>query len=75
MFEQVPKNMKLVAVPFYELYNSASRYGPVIAALPHILSRFRLTFVGGDRQLALRLTSGKQEDEKDEENIYGANVS
>ncbi|GAA5835217.1 hypothetical protein JCM11251_006646 [Rhodosporidiobolus azoricus] len=35
----VPKNMKLVALPLFELYDNAVRYGPQLAAIPHILSR------------------------------------
>lgn len=39
---QVPGNMRLVAVPFYELYDNMARYGPVISSIPHLLSRYRL---------------------------------
>ncbi|GAA5850207.1 hypothetical protein JCM8547_001042 [Rhodosporidiobolus lusitaniae] len=35
----VPKNMKLVALPLFELYDNAVRYGPQLAAVPHLLSR------------------------------------
>ncbi|GAA6032804.1 hypothetical protein JCM8097_000800 [Rhodosporidiobolus ruineniae] len=35
----VPKNMKIVALPLFELYDNAVRYGPQLAAIPHILSR------------------------------------
>ncbi|KAI9206252.1 Cleavage/polyadenylation specificity factor subunit 5 [Polychytrium aggregatum] len=35
----VPKNMKLLAVPLFELYDNAARYGPQLSALPHLLSR------------------------------------
>ncbi|EFN55436.1 hypothetical protein CHLNCDRAFT_12869, partial [Chlorella variabilis] len=36
----VPKNMRLVAVPLFELYDNISRYGPVISSIPALLSRF-----------------------------------
>jgi hypothetical protein len=36
---QVPKNYNLVAVPLFELYDNYSRYGPVIASIPSMLSR------------------------------------
>jgi cleavage and polyadenylation specificity factor subunit 5 len=36
----VPKNMKLLAIPLFELYDNAVRYGPQLAALPHLLSRY-----------------------------------
>ncbi|KAH6569762.1 hypothetical protein BASA50_009756 [Batrachochytrium salamandrivorans] len=36
----VPKNMKLLAVPLFELYDNAARYGPHLTTLPHLLSRF-----------------------------------
>ncbi|KAI8803681.1 cleavage and polyadenylation specific factor 5 [Cladochytrium replicatum] len=40
----IPKNMKLLAVPLFELYDNAPRYGPQLSALPHLLSRFRFVF-------------------------------
>jgi len=42
----VPKNLKLLAVPLFELYGNVARYGPLIAALPSFLSRLRLTLAG-----------------------------
>ena len=41
----VPKNMKLLAVPLYELYDNTARYGPQLAAIPHLLSRYNFEFV------------------------------
>lgn len=41
----VPKNMKLLAVPLFELYDNTARYGPQLSAIPHYLSRFRWEFV------------------------------
>ncbi|KAI9637630.1 Cleavage/polyadenylation specificity factor subunit 5 [Dioszegia hungarica] len=35
----VPANMKLHAIPVYELYDNAARYGPLFAGIPHILSK------------------------------------
>lgn len=35
----VPVNMKLHAIPVYELYDNAARYGPLFAGIPHILSQ------------------------------------
>lgn len=45
----VPKNYKLIAVPLFEIYDHIQRYGPVIASLPQMLSRFRfnLSISGG----------------------------
>ncbi|KAL4858339.1 Insulin-degrading enzyme-like 1 [Chlorella vulgaris] len=42
----VPKNMRLVAVPLFEVYDNIARYGPVISAIPALLSRFNLSLVG-----------------------------
>jgi cleavage and polyadenylation specificity factor subunit 5 len=42
----VPKNLKLLAVPLFELYGNVARYGPLIAALPSFLSRLRFTLAG-----------------------------
>ncbi|WRT68614.1 uncharacterized protein IL334_005592 [Kwoniella shivajii] len=36
----VPVNMKLHAIPIYEFYDNASRYGPQFAGIPFILSRY-----------------------------------
>lgn len=41
----IPKNLKLLAVPLFDLYENAQRYGPVIAGLPQLLSRFHFTYV------------------------------
>lgn len=41
----VPKNMKLLAVPLFELYDNNQRYGPQLGAIPHYLSRYRWEFV------------------------------
>ena len=35
-----PKNMKLLAIPLFELYDNAARYGPQLSAIPHLLSRY-----------------------------------
>lgn len=31
--------MKLLAIPLFELYDNAARYGPQLSAIPHLLSR------------------------------------
>ena len=38
----VPKNLKLLAVPLFELYGNPEKYGSEIASIPHLLSRYRL---------------------------------
>jgi len=45
----VPKNLKLLAVPLFELYDNAARYGPIISTLPQALSRFDFNKVGANR--------------------------
>lgn len=42
---QVPFNLKLIAVPLFELYGNVARFGTVVSALPHLLSRFKLSLV------------------------------
>jgi cleavage and polyadenylation specificity factor subunit 5 len=37
--------MKLLAVPLFELYDNTGRYGPQLAAIPHLLSRYNFEFV------------------------------
>jgi len=40
----VPKNMKLLAIPLFELYDNAARYGPQLSAIPHLLSRYNFIY-------------------------------
>ncbi|CED83026.1 cleavage and polyadenylation specific factor 5 [Phaffia rhodozyma] len=44
----VPKNMKLLAVPLFELYDNSARYGPQLSAIPHLLSRYNFVYMGQD---------------------------
>ncbi|KAF2859707.1 cleavage and polyadenylation specificity factor, 25 kDa subunit [Piedraia hortae CBS 480.64] len=44
----VPKNMKLLAVPLFELYDNTGRYGSQLSAIPHYLSRYKWEFVNED---------------------------
>lgn len=41
----VPRNMKLLAVPLFELYDNANRYGSQLSAIPLYLSRYNFEFV------------------------------
>ena len=43
---QVPRNLKLVAVPLFEMYDNLPRFGLVISTVPLIVSRLRLTLAG-----------------------------
>jgi hypothetical protein len=36
----VPKNMKLMAIPLFELYDNTARYGPQLSSLVTCLSRW-----------------------------------
>ena len=38
----VPKTLKLVAVPLFELYDNAEKFGAVAASIPNLLSRYQL---------------------------------
>jgi cleavage and polyadenylation specificity factor subunit 5 len=40
----VPKNMNLLAVPLFELYDNSARYGPIISSIPHLISRFNFVY-------------------------------
>jgi cleavage and polyadenylation specificity factor subunit 5 len=48
----VPKNMKLLAVPLFELYDNTARYGPQLSAIPHLLSRYNFEFVDEEGNVA-----------------------
>ena len=43
---QIPRNFKIIAVPLFDLYENSSRYGAILASLPGLISRFRLTLAG-----------------------------
>lgn len=45
---QVPTNYKLVAIPLYDCYEGTSKFGAIIATLPHLLSRYRMTVIDND---------------------------
>jgi hypothetical protein len=77
----VPKNMKLLAVPLFELYDNVQRYGPQLSAIPHLLSRYNFEFVneegkvvavtpgGGPfttENLSVRVLAGEDTDMKQE---------
>lgn len=59
----MPKNMKLLAVPLFELYDNTQRYGPQLSAIPHYLSRFRWEFVD-EEGLVTAWTPGGKVDER-----------
>lgn len=41
----VPSNLKLLAVPMFELFGNDARYGSLLATLPQCISRFDTTIV------------------------------
>lgn len=41
----VPKNMKLLAVPLFELYDNTQRYGSQLSSIPLYLSKYNFEFV------------------------------
>jgi len=49
----VPSNLKLVAIPLYECCEGHAKFGAVICALPHLLSRYRMTISGEYQQLQI----------------------
>eukprot|EP01088_Endostelium_zonatum_P014588 TRINITY_DN3262_c0_g1_i1.p1 TRINITY_DN3262_c0_g1~~TRINITY_DN3262_c0_g1_i1.p1 ORF type:complete len:340 (+),score=115.51 TRINITY_DN3262_c0_g1_i1:147-1022(+) len=44
MFD-VPKNLQLLAVPIFDLYDNGKKYGPVISSLPQLLGRFNFVYL------------------------------
>jgi hypothetical protein len=79
----IPKNMKILAVPVFELYDNSARsvpvplafvslfwsssylvfrlllrrrYGPQLACLPHLLSRYNFVMVGNDGKATQQYT-------------------
>ena len=58
----VPKNMKLLAVPLFELYDNTARYGPQLSAIPHLLSRYNFEFIDENGQVVAVTPGGEPED-------------
>lgn len=56
----MPKNMKLLAVPLFELYDNTARYGPQLSAIPHLLSRYNFEFVDEDGNVSA-MTPGTEQ--------------
>lgn len=57
----VPKNLKFLAIPFHELYENASTYGPQLAALPHYLAKYRFECVDEDGNVVAITPGGPPE--------------
>ena len=55
----VPKNMKLLAVPLFELYDNTARYGSQLSAIPHYLSRYRFEFVDEEGRIRRIMPGGE----------------
>lgn len=55
----VPKNMKLLAVPLFELYDNSQRYGPQLSAIPHLLSRYNFEFVNENGKVVAQTPGGR----------------
>lgn len=58
----MPKNMKLLAVPLFELYDNSQRYGPQLSAIPHLLSRYNFEFVNEDGKVVAQTPCGRPAD-------------
>ena len=56
----MPKNMKLLAVPLFELYDNTQRYGPQLSAIPHLLSRYNFEFVDEEGNVSAVTPGGEQ---------------
>jgi len=80
----VPKNMKLLAVPLFELYDNTGRYGPQLSAIPHYLSRYKWEFVDEegnvvswtpgaevDAKVQTKVLAGGDEEIKQEDGMNG----
>ena len=59
---QIPRNWKIVAVPLFDLYENSSRFGAILASLPGLVSRFRLTLAGATPLIQVALNTNGKED-------------
>ena len=41
----VPRNLKLLAIPLFELQGNPKRYGNLIASVPQFISRFSINYL------------------------------
>eukprot|EP01023_Acetabularia_acetabulum_P066533 TRINITY_DN899_c2_g1_i1.p1 TRINITY_DN899_c2_g1~~TRINITY_DN899_c2_g1_i1.p1 ORF type:complete len:235 (-),score=24.98 TRINITY_DN899_c2_g1_i1:344-997(-) len=44
-FFAIPNNYKLLAVPLFEIYDNVTRYGPIISAMPQMISRLKINII------------------------------
>lgn len=65
----MPKNMKLLAVPLFELYDNTARYGPQLSAIPHLLSRYNFEFVDESGKVVAVTPGGGPEGDKPQTKI------
>ena len=40
----VPSNVKVVAIPLFELYDNSVKYGPQLASIPNVLSQYTFEY-------------------------------
>lgn len=57
----MPKNLKLVAVPLFEMYDNLPRFGLVISTIPLVVSRLRLILAGSNSTLAIMAPPAAEE--------------
>lgn len=70
----MPKNMKLLAVPLFELYDNTARYGPQLSAIPHLLSRYNFEFVDEDGNVSA-MTPGTEQQGSSEARVLAGGGS
>lgn len=82
----VPKNMKLLAVPLFELYDNTARYGPQLSAIPHLLSRYNFEFVDEDGNVvaktpgadpgpqSVKILAGEEAKEEEDEHMMNGGI-
>ena len=66
--------MKLLAVPIFELYENNARYGPQLAAIPHLLSRYNFEFVD-EKGNVCAVTPGSEPPRGEPKVLAGGNES
>ncbi|KNC48262.1 cleavage and polyadenylation specific factor 5 [Thecamonas trahens ATCC 50062] len=44
----IPSNYRLTAVPFFDLFNNQGQYSNLLASVPHLFSRYTITFASAD---------------------------
>lgn len=71
----VPRQLKLFAVPLFELFDHVDKYGPIVASVPIAMSRFHLLLLGSAREESETQKDDKEDKEDRQHKVREAEVT